>query len=104
MGRAGLLDSLSATTFHSSIESLRQALPQTHVLAGVRFVDNGKVITTAGISAGIDGALHLVSRLRGEETAKEVAQYMEYDKWVPNQGMVIGEANDGPSASVPRGR
>lgn len=56
----------------------------------------GKVITTAGISAGIDGALHLVSRLRGEETAKEVAEYMEYDKWVPNQGMVIGKANDGP--------
>jgi len=104
MGRAGLLDSLSATTFHSSIESLRKALPQTHVLANVRFVDNGKVITTAGISAGIDGALHLVSRLRGEETAKEVAEYMEYDKWVPNQGMVIGKANDGPSGSGPWGR
>jgi transcriptional regulator GlxA family with amidase domain len=101
MGRAGLLDSLSATTFHSSIESLRKALPQTHVLANVRFVDNGKVITTAGISAGIDGALHLVSRLRGQETAKEVAEYMEYDKWVPNQGMVIGKANDGPSGSGP---
>lgn len=101
MGRAGLLDSLSATTFHSSIESLRKALPKTHVLANVRFVDNGKVITTAGISAGIDGALHLVSRLRGQETAKEVAEYMEYDKWVPNQGMVIGKANDGPSGSGP---
>jgi transcriptional regulator GlxA family with amidase domain len=89
MGRAGLLDSLSATTFHSSIESLRQALPQTHVLANVRFVDNGHVITTAGISAGIDGALHLVSRLRGPEVAREVAEYMEYDKWVPNQGLVL---------------
>jgi putative intracellular protease/amidase/DNA-directed RNA polymerase subunit RPC12/RpoP len=89
MGRAGLLDSLSATTFHSSIESLRQALPQTKVLANVRFVDNGKVITTAGISAGIDGALHLVSRLKGEEVAREVAEYMEYDKWIPNQGLVI---------------
>lgn len=89
MGCAGLLDSLNATTFHSSIESLRKALPRTHVLANVRFVDNGKVITTAGISAGIDGALHLVSRLRGQETAKEVAEYMEYDKWVPNQGLVL---------------
>jgi transcriptional regulator GlxA family with amidase domain len=89
MGRAGLLDSLSATTFHSSIESLRQALPRTHVLANVRYVDNGKVITTAGISAGIDGALHLVSRLRNPEVAREVAEYMEYDKWVPNQGLVV---------------
>ena len=89
MGRAGLLDSLTATTFHSMIEPLQKALPQTHVLANVRFVDNGRVITTAGISAGIDGALHLVSRLKGEEVAKEVARYMEYDQWIPNRGLVL---------------
>jgi len=89
IGRAGLLDSLTATTFHASIESLRKALPNTKVLSDVRFVDNGKVITTAGISAGIDGALHLVSKLKGEEVAKEVAAYMEYDKWIPAQGLVI---------------
>lgn len=89
IGRAGLLDNLTATTFHASIESLRKALPGTKVLSDVRFVDNGKVITTAGISAGIDGALHLVAKLKGEEMAKEVAAYMEYDKWVPGQGLVI---------------
>jgi len=89
IGRAGLLDSLTATTFHSSIESLRKALPNTKVLSDVRFVDNGKVITTAGISAGIDGALHLVAKLKGEEIAKEVAAYMEYDKWVPGQGLIV---------------
>lgn len=91
LGKAGILDGMSATTFHSSIEALRTALPRTKVLAGVRFVDNGHVITTAGISAGIDGALHLVSRLKGEEVAKEVAAYMEYDKWVPNQGLVVAK-------------
>jgi transcriptional regulator GlxA family with amidase domain len=89
LGKAGLLDSLTATTFHSSIEALRTALPRTRVLEKVRFVDNGQVITTAGISAGIDGALHLVARLKGEEAAKDVAAYMEYDKWVPNQGLVM---------------
>lgn len=89
IGRAGLLDNLTATTFHASIESLRKALPGTKVLSDVRFVDNGKVITTAGISAGIDGALHLVAKLKGEEMAKEVAAYMEYDKRVPGQGFVI---------------
>ena len=89
LGKAGLLDSLSATTFHSSIEALRTALPRTRVLSDVRFVDNGHVITTAGISAGIDGALHLVTRLKGEEAAKGVAAYMEYDKWIPNQGLVV---------------
>jgi transcriptional regulator GlxA family with amidase domain len=82
-------DSLTATTFHASIESLRTALPKTKVLENVRFVDNGHVITTAGISAGIDGALHLVSRLRGDEAARQVAAYMEYDKWIPGQGLVV---------------
>jgi transcriptional regulator GlxA family with amidase domain len=89
LGRAGMLDNLSATTFHSSIDDLRSTLPKTKVLANVRFVDNGHVITTAGISAGIDGALHLVARLKGDEAAKEVAAYMEYDKWVPGQGLVV---------------
>ena len=93
LGKAGILDSLSATTFHSSIEDLRKALPNTKVLSDVRFVDNGTVITTAGISAGIDGALHLVSRLKGDEVAREVAAYMEYDKWIPNQGLVLGHPN-----------
>jgi putative intracellular protease/amidase/predicted RNA-binding Zn-ribbon protein involved in translation (DUF1610 family) len=89
IAKAGLLDGLTATTFHSSIDDLRQAAPQTHVLADVRFVDNGRVITTAGISAGIDGALHLVAKLKGDATARAVAQYMEYDKWVPDQGLII---------------
>jgi putative intracellular protease/amidase/DNA-directed RNA polymerase subunit RPC12/RpoP len=91
LGKAGILDGLTATTFHSSIESLRKELPGTKVLADVRFVDNGSVITTAGISAGIDGALHLVAKLKGEEMAREVASYMEYDKWLPGQGLVLNE-------------
>ena len=91
MGKAGILDSLTATTFHSSIEALRKAFPATRVLSDVRFVDNGKVITTAGISAGIDGALHLVAKLKGEALAKEVAAYMEYDKWVPGQGLIVNK-------------
>jgi transcriptional regulator GlxA family with amidase domain len=89
LGKAGLLNGLTATTFHESIESLRRAVPQATVLSNVRFVDNGKVITTAGISAGIDGALHLVAKLRGTDAAKSVAAYMEYDKWVPSAGLVI---------------
>jgi transcriptional regulator GlxA family with amidase domain len=89
LGRAGLLDSLSATTHYAAIEQLQKALPQTHVLANVRVVDNGRVITTSGVSAGIDGALRLVSRLRGEDLAKRVAEWIEYDKYVPNQGLVL---------------
>jgi transcriptional regulator GlxA family with amidase domain len=93
IGKAGLLDNLTATTFHESIDGLRKALPKTKVLSNVRFVDNGKVMTTAGISAGIDGALHLVARIRGEAEAKRIATYMEYDKWVPGEGLIIHASN-----------
>jgi transcriptional regulator GlxA family with amidase domain len=89
IGKAGLLDGLSATTFHSQITSLRQLLPNTKVLSNVRFVDNGNVITTAGISAGIDGALHLVEKIKGREFAKDVAATIEYDKWAPEDGLIV---------------
>jgi len=89
LGRAGVLDNLTATTFHASIEALKNDVPKAKVLSDVRYVDNGNVITTAGISAGIDGALHLVSKLKGEEVAKRTAFYMEYDKWTPNEGLVV---------------
>jgi transcriptional regulator GlxA family with amidase domain/predicted RNA-binding Zn-ribbon protein involved in translation (DUF1610 family) len=89
MGKAGLLDHLMVTTFHESLDRLQQAVPTAKVLRGVRYVDNGRVITTAGISAGIDGALHLVEKIRGKDAAAQVAAYMEYDKWVPDQGLVV---------------
>jgi putative intracellular protease/amidase/DNA-directed RNA polymerase subunit RPC12/RpoP len=89
LGKAGILDGLTATTFHSAIDGLRAALPTTKVLSNVRFVDNGRVITTAGVSAGIDGALHVVAKLKGEDAATAATQYMEYDKWVPGQGLVV---------------
>jgi transcriptional regulator GlxA family with amidase domain len=89
LGKAGILDGLTATTFHSAIDGLRAALPTTKVLSNVRFVDNGRVITTAGVSAGIDGALHVVAKLKGDDAATAATQYMEYDKWVPGQGLVV---------------
>lgn len=89
MGKAGILDSLTATTYHTQIEALQKALPKTKVLPNVRFVDNGNVISTAGISAGIDGALHFVAKIKGNDFAKKIAEDIEYDKWVPDQGLVI---------------
>ncbi len=80
--RAGLLDGLEATTHHGSIQSLMLAAPTTQVDPARRFVDNGRVVTTAGVSAGIDGALHVVARLLGEDVAHEAARYMEY-RWDP---------------------
>jgi transcriptional regulator GlxA family with amidase domain len=89
--KLNLLDGLHATTFHGAIEHLRAVAPKTVVLDGVRFVDNGNIITTAGVSAGIDGALHIVARLHGDKIAKETADYMEYDCWNPKAGRVIGQ-------------
>lgn len=91
LGKAGLLDGLTVTTFHKSIENLQKAVPSAKVLKDVRYVDNGKVITTAGISAGIDGALHLVAKIRGTAAALSIAKHMEYDKYVPEQGMDLSK-------------
>jgi len=89
LGKAGILDNLTATTYHDLIGALQEALPKTKVLANERFVDNANVITTAGVSAGIDGALHLVEKLKGRDFAKNVAERIEYDKWVPDRGLII---------------
>lgn len=91
LGRAGLLDGLTVTTFHTEIESMQHHFPKTKVLANVRFFDNGIVITTAGISAGIDGALHLIEKLRGRDFAKNIATTIEYDKWEPEQGLIVSK-------------
>ena len=79
LAKAGLLDGLSATTHHGAMELLREAAPKTAVLDSERVVDNGKIILSAGISAGIDMSLYVVGRLLGEAQAEETARYMEYD-------------------------
>jgi transcriptional regulator GlxA family with amidase domain len=81
-GKAGLLEGVEATTWYNAIPRLTHEYPGTAVRPGRRFVDSGKVITTAGVSAGIDGSLHLVARTHGRYVADRTAQYMEY-KWAP---------------------
>lgn len=89
--RTGLLEGLKATTHHGSIASLRRNAPNTEVLENTRWVDSGKIITTAGVSAGIDGALRVVERMFGKEAAEATARYMEYDKWDPEDGVIVRE-------------
>ena len=66
-----------------SSDLLAQAAPKTTVVHDQRFVDNGKVITTAGLSSGIDGAFHLISKIRGKGFAQATALGMEY-RWDPD--------------------
>lgn len=78
LGRAGLLDGLETTTHHVARDLLREIVPTCIVHEDRRFVDNGKVITSAGIAAGIDMSLHVVERLLGPDIATATARYMEY--------------------------
>ena len=81
LAKAGLLEGLAATTHFKAINGLREISDQIHVKENVRFVDNGTIITSAGISAGIDMSLYTVAKLFGKETADETAAYMQYDYW-----------------------
>jgi putative intracellular protease/amidase len=81
---AGLLKGLEATTHHSALQGLAVLEPEAKVFTNRRFVDNGRVLTAAGIAAGIDGALHVVERLCGEDVAWSTARGMEYD-WRPDE-------------------
>lgn len=99
LAQAGVLRGQVATTFHDALTKLETEYPDVQVRRNVRFTDNGRVITTAGVSAGIDGALHLVARLQGLSAAKRAAYYMEYDNWTPGNGLVL--TSDNPYANLP---
>jgi transcriptional regulator GlxA family with amidase domain len=78
LGKAGLLDGREAATHHLALDLLRQTAPRATVREGCRFVDTGKIVTSAGIAAGIDAALHVVARLLGKDHAERTARHMEY--------------------------
>ena len=81
LAKAGLLDGKSATTYFGSISSMRELFPAVDTQENVRWVDAGEVVTSAGVSAGIDMALYLLQRLYGKEVADATAQNIEYDHW-----------------------
>ena len=88
-----LLDGLRATTHWASIDRLREQYPAIDVRADERVVDEGRIVTSAGISAGIDMALHLVARLKGEEIAVDAARLMEYE-WRRPGAVALGPADE----------
>jgi transcriptional regulator GlxA family with amidase domain len=78
----GLLDGLECTTHYGSYDRLEALAPRAVVRRDARVVDNGHIVTGAGVSAGIDLALHMIARLYGMEEARDVATYMMY-RWAP---------------------
>ena len=81
LGQAGLLENKKATTHFKALESLRAISPNIEVVENVRYVDNGDLILSAGVSAGIDMSYYVVSKLLGKATADEAARYAQYDYW-----------------------
>jgi len=80
---AGLLDGRPATTHWGALDLLARLGSEIDVRSDERFVDDGPVITAAGVSAGIDMALHLVARLHSRERAAQVRRAIQYDPMPP---------------------
>lgn len=78
LGRVGLLDGRRATTHWRALDLLREVAPRATVEEKLHVVEDGHVVTSAGISAGIDMSLRVVARLHGETIARETARHMEY--------------------------
>ncbi|MEY4540657.1 MAG: hypothetical protein RLZZ306_2414, partial [Bacteroidota bacterium] len=99
LSKAGILDNKKVTTHWGAVSNLQQITPKAEILKNTRFVEDGKLLTTAGVSAGIDGALFAVQKIKGRQEAQRIATLMEYDYWKPDMGLVVGEANKVKSES-----
>ncbi len=83
LAKSGLLKSKCATTHWEDIDDLHSMFPDIKIKKNVRWVDQGSVVTAAGISAGIDMSLHLISRAANENLAIRTAKQMEFE-WTKN--------------------
>jgi transcriptional regulator GlxA family with amidase domain len=83
LAKAGLLNRKRVTTHWEDIADLRHDFPALQVIDSARWVDAGEIVTSGGISAGIDMSLHLVERLAGRELALKTARQMDY-RWEEN--------------------
>lgn len=79
LAKAGLLNGKRATTHWASLERLKKEFPQVEVQREDKFVDEGNIITSGGISAGINMSFHMVKRLLGSEVAQNTTKIMEYE-------------------------
>ncbi len=85
LAESGLLDKKEATTFASFIPIMSEQYPQISFRNDVKYVDNGKTVTSAGLSSGIDATFHVISKFRGQGTVQDVANHMEYEWTKPNE-------------------
>ena len=78
VGKTGLLDGLEATTHHYSNDEFEKTFPNIKLIKNTKWVDNGKIITAAGVSSGINMSLHVVGKLFGEELKQKTSSHIEF--------------------------
>ncbi len=86
LAQCGLLDGKQATTMFPMYDGFHQSFPKIDVVRNVRYVDSGKITTTGGLFAGIDGAFHLMEKLHGQKFAADLAKGGEY-RWHGGEAM-----------------
>lgn len=79
LAETGLLDGRTATTHWGDLDRWARRYPEVRWVRGQRYVDEGNLITTAGLTSGVDGVLHALDRLMGREAAVRVAREVHYD-------------------------
>ncbi|RYC09591.1 DJ-1/PfpI family protein [Nocardioides zhouii] len=97
MAETGLLDGRTATSHWSRLSALRAAHPETRWVAGERFVRDGNITTTAGITSGIPGALSVMQDLAGTEEARKIGAQVGYPGWSPDASTAIPSQTWAPS-------
>lgn len=97
LAQTGLLDGLEVTTTRGNLRPLARQFPKLQVKPDQRYTDNGHILTTGGLSAGIDGALRVIEKLFGAEAARLVARGEEYH-WVPGTALPADLAPAPPPA------
>lgn len=79
LAETGILDNLSATTHWMDLKRFEKEYPKINVVHNKKYVDEGKILTSGGISAGINMAFHIIKRLYGQSVVSETAKRMEYE-------------------------
>ena len=95
LGNAGLLNHSGATTHYDSYQEFEEAFPKIRLIRDVKYADQGKVITSGGITAGIDMCIRVIERIHGTSLARDVARRMEYEMdWqVPASAMDVADTH-----------
>ncbi|WP_422858610.1 DJ-1/PfpI family protein [Flagellimonas sp. S174] len=85
---SGRLNGIKVTSHHKILPFLKQILKPENVVEEVKYVDSGKIVTSAGVSSGIEGAFLTLSKIAGYEVANRTARYMEYPQWDISNGKI----------------